>query len=327
MRAAVAGFIARPQKRDLATTRNNARAAATSSAPRQPVLSAPRNGSETLRTALATNHAAATTWRPAATAAQPQLLVAPEATEPVIPEALAFLSDEERSALDLVLQRSESRLRRVVRRQVMREVLALDEVPPPRPPASNDADPGDWESDAGPPTLWYQRALLAWETEGVDPTGRGDERVAARLGRRLSGAVVLALHIGLFADRAGGAWVGTLARKHGRAAAVLRRARDGDARAVLIARLASQAARDRILGHIRDLDHELRLQARRDLACFERAVGRRFEGAEARATLLAIAAVQRWLHLRAGAGRAPFCGMLREFIPAASRACVEAALA
>ncbi len=282
-----------------------------------------------MRTALATAYAATTTRRPKVTADQLQLVVAPDAAEPVIPETLGFLTDSERRALDLVLQRSEARLRRKVRRQVMREVLALDEIIPPHVPAlpaANDPAPsGDPETvDAEP---WYQQALLAWETEGVDPTGRGDDRVAARLGRRLSGAAVLALHIGLFADRAGGAWGQTLMRKHARASAVLRRARNGDGRAVLIARLASQTARDRILGHIRSLDHELRLQARRDLACFERAIGRRFEGAEARAVLIAIATVQRWLHLRAGAVRAPFATMLAEFIPGSSRACVETALA
>lgn len=280
-----------------------------------------------MRTALATAYAAATTRRATAVAARPQLVVVGNAAEPVIPETLAFLSDPERAALDLVLQRSERALRRLVRRHVLREVLALDEVAPPPVLAANDADAETGSESAAPPaTPSYRQALLAWETEGVDPTGRSDERVAARLGRRLSGAALLALHIGLFAKRADGAWSRTLARKHARVAAVLRRARSGDGRAVLIARLAGQAARDRILGHIRSLDHELRRQARRDLACFERAIGRRFEGAEARAVLIAITTVQRWLHLRAGAARAPFAAMLAEFIPAPSRACVEAAL-
>jgi len=282
-----------------------------------------------LRTALATAYAAATTWRPTAPAPRPPLVVVADAIEPVIPETLAFLSDHERRALDLVLQRSEGELRRLIRRRVLHEVLALDEVAPPRPPApaANDSDPETGSASvAAPANLWHQRALLAWETEGVDPAGRSDERVAARLGRRLSGAALLALHLGLFAEQAGGAWSRILERKHARAGAVLRRARDGDGRAVLIARLASQIARDRILGHIRSLDHELRTQARRDLACFERAIGRRFEGAEARAVLIAIATVQRWLHLRAGAVRAPFAALLCEFIPAPSRACVEAAL-
>jgi hypothetical protein len=109
-----------------------------------------------------------------------------------------------------------------------------------------------------------------------------------------------------------------------RAASTLRRARGGDSRGRLIAHLATQDARNRILGHVRAVEHRLRQQARLDLAAFEAAAGRRFQAAEARAVLTAILSVQRWLHLRAGATGAPFAALLAEFIPAGPRACVEA---